>query len=243
MTIPRRPSTVVAATVLSLAVATPALTADRGLATALDRIGGNLLGTSAFDAVTFDPQPDPPAVRVYLSTRQAQPVEVVLVTAPGETNPPDPVRAFFRMTVSAAGPRFEYDPNAGEIIPCVLPEDDLTPIPMAPADAGRTVGALRPGLVNAFGEVGRNLFGAGFDAVLANPPDPVQPPRLRMLVPRTSRLELVLVNPPEPVAVMRMMVGGPEVCLQSHVDAGRAGAVRIEEADLSDIDPPDPVRE
>src|SRR5687768_13585439 len=104
----------------SLAVAAPTQAADQGLVTALDRIGGNLLGPAAFDAVLFDPQPDPPVVRLHLSTAQAQPVEVVLVTDPGEASPPDPVRAFFRMTIGGpAGLKLEYDPNAGDIIPCV----------------------------------------------------------------------------------------------------------------------------
>jgi hypothetical protein len=198
MTTGLRGTTSAALLILSLATAHEAHAADPGLVTALDRIGGNLLGPAAFDAVLFDPQPDPPVVRLYLSTAQAQPVEVVLVTEPGEANPPEPVRAFFRMTIGGpAGLKLEYDPNAGDIIPCVVPQD-LDVVAAAPLDGTRP-GTLRAGLVTALGAVGQDLLGARFAAVLATPPEPVAPQRLRLYVPRSSRLELVLENPPEPV--------------------------------------------
>jgi hypothetical protein len=210
---------------------------EPGLVTALDRIGGNLLGASAFDAVLQEP-PDPvqPPLRIYLSAAQSHPVEIILVTA----NPPEPVRAFFRVTVGASGGlKLEFDPNAGDIIPCITPAD-LTGFPAAPADSGNGTATWRAGLVTALDEVGGNLLGAGqFDAVLANPPDPIEPQRLRLFVSRTSPIEFVLSDPPDPIRVLfRMVVGGEEVELL--IPGGGVG-VAIEEADLSDIDPPDPV--
>ena len=213
---------------------------DRGLVTALDRIGGNLLGTDGFDAVLLDP-PDPvelERLRIYLSEAQRHPVEIVVTSTPPDPvlEPPEPVRAFFRLTIGGPGDiKLEFDPNAGDIIPCVLPPDDLSGIAAPPPDSN-SAGNWRPGLVTALGEVGANLLGAGaFDAVIAAPPEPIAPQRLRLFVSKTTRVEFVLQSPPEPVHVFfRMTVGGPEVELQ--LDQ-RAAAMRvplqIEYADLS----------
>jgi hypothetical protein len=218
---------------------------DRGLVTAVDRIGGNLLGPAAFDAVLFDPQPDPPRLRLYLSAEQTHPVEVVLVTAPGELNPPDPVRAFFRMTVGGPeGVKLEFDPNAGEIIPCVVPEDDLRVIGAAPLD-GSALANFRGGLVTALNEVGESIFGgSGFEAVAFDPqPDPPQPTHLRLFVSRANPLEIAVMNPAASGRPMlHMVLGGPEVTLQGDPDAGGLRLeARIVEADLSALGSSGPV--
>ena len=66
----------------TLAATASAADLDGGLVTAMDRIGGNLLGPAAFDAVLFDPQPDPPRLRLFFSETQSQPVEI-LIGGPG----------------------------------------------------------------------------------------------------------------------------------------------------------------
>lgn len=224
---------------------------EPGLVTAMDRIGGTLLGTAAFDAVLTDP-PDPvqpQRLRIDLNLAQTHPVEVVLITSPGEADPPEPVPAFFRMTVGGPdGLKFEFDPTVGEIIPCILPPADLSTLPLAPADSGNPTPSLRAGLVNALGEVGGNLLGAGkFDAVIVDPPEPVQPQRLRLFVSGKSPVEIVLftspgaANPPDPVrAIFHMVLGGDEVELQ--LGDASTEPVHIEHVDLSSTDPPDPVR-
>jgi hypothetical protein len=223
-------------------VAASAQQFDPGLVTALDRIGGSLLGASAFDAVLTDP-PEPfvaPNVRIYLSLSQAQPLEIVLINPPepdAGSNPPDPIRAFFRMTVGGPeGLKLEYDPNSGEIIPCIEPGEDLSGIGPAPADSGNGTGNLRAGLVAAFGQVGANLLGAGqFDALI-DPPDPIAPQRLRLVVSKTAHIEFVLSDPPEPIrALARLLVGGNEIEMQFDAAFGSRVPVKIEDADLSGI--------
>ena len=106
---------------------------------------------------------------------------------------------------------------------------------------------FRAGLVTALGEVGKNLL-ATFGAEIVTPPDPIQPQRLRLFVSSKSRVEIVLIggpgelDPPGTVrAFFHMILGGEEVELQLDDDfAGRV--IHIENADLSDLDPPDPVR-
>ena len=242
---------------IPLAVAVTALTAgaagaaelDGGLITAVDRIGGNLLGPNAFDAVGFDAQPDPPRLRLFLSEKQTHPVEIILVTAPGESEPPEPVRAYFRLTAGGLeGLKLEFDSKAGEIVPCIVPPD-LGALALAPEDNVKTNPALRAGLVTALGEVGKNLLGAGkIDAVLFDPqPDP---PRVRIFLSKeqASLVEIVLTaapgeqNPPDPMRpFFRMVVGGEEVTLEHDRDAGGRAMPAIEPADLSDLDPPDPI--
>ena len=207
---------------------------DRGLVTAVDRIGGNLLGPAAFDAVLFDPQPDPPRLRLYLSAEQTHPVEVVLMTP---VKDPEEGRALFRMTVGGPeGVKLEFDPKAGEIIPCVLPEDDLGLIEAAPLD-GAAAANFRGGLVTALGAVGKSIFGGGgFEAVAFDPqPDPPQPARLRLFVSRANPLEIVVVNPAASGRPMvHMVLGGPEVTLQGDPGAGGERLeARIVDADLS----------
>lgn len=230
---------------------------DRGLVIALDRIGGNLLGTDAFDAVLQSPpEPvEPERLRVYLTpsataveivvTRLANPPEPV-AGPPSETSPPDPVRAFFRMTVGGSElMKLEFDPSPGEIIPCVLPED-LSDIAAAPADTGKGARSLRPGLVTALAEVGANLLGAGaFDAVLNAPPDPIVPQSLRLFVSKTAQIEFVLQAPPDPVhALARIVVGGPNMQIWFDPAVGRARAEhRIHQSEHSDPEIADGARE
>jgi hypothetical protein len=235
--------------VWTLAATASAADLDGGLVTAVDRIGGNLLGPAAFDAVLFDPQPDPPRLRLFLSEAQSQPMEL-LIGGPGdsgEENPPEPVRVFFRMTVGGGESiRLEYDPKPGEIIPCIEPPADLSGIALAPADNLKTGANLRAGLANALGEVGKNLLGPGrIDAVLFDPqPDP---PRLRLFLSREQAhlVEVVVtkgiggpgdVDPLRPF--FRMVVGGEEVTLEHDREAGGRAMPAIEESDLSGISAP-----
>lgn len=236
------------ATIGLLALAVPHLSAQRldaGLVSALDRVGGSLLGVDAFDAVLAEP-PDPvepERLRIYLSETQISPVEIVVVNSPDPgLDPPDPVRAFFRITVGGAeGLKLEFDSRTGEIIPCVVPPADLSDIAAAPADSVNSAGRLRPGLATALGELGANLLGVGaFDAVLATASDPIAPPRLRLFVSSRTRIEFVLTAASDPVTPFaRVVGGGPEVELQFDVNAlGTRVPPAIEEADLSAMVPP-----
>lgn len=211
---------------------------DSGLVTALDRVGGNLLGSAAFDAVLADP-PDliaPSTLRLHLSPVQERPVEVVL-TVPGGTDPPEPIRAFFRLTVGPAGVRLEHDPTAGDIIPCIVPAD-LSDLAAAPFDGGNGEARFTPGLIAALAAVGEDLLGSGaFDAVLASPPEPIAPAPLRILLSwrQTSPLEIVLNSPPDPI-FLRLPLGGEELVIEHDAGAGGAGRhLEIETADLSGL--------
>jgi hypothetical protein len=252
------PALAVAALTLTLGGgARPALAAeppepdrlDGGLVTALDRVGGNLLGRSAFRAVLQEPpEPDEPQrVRLYLSTVQAHPVEIVLVTTPSEVDPPEPDRAFARITVGGPeGLKLEFDPSAGEIDPCWKPTD-LSGIAAAPTANGKVASSFRAGLVTALGEVGGNLLGgSAFRAALADPPEPEQPQRLRLFVSKTAPFELVLAEPPDPDrAAFRIEMEGRELELMFDPAAlGSREAPRVEPVDLTGLaDPPDPERQ
>jgi hypothetical protein len=225
---------------------------EPGLVTAMDRIGGTLLGTSSFDAVLTNSSDSvqPQRLRIDLSLAQGSPVEIVLIGGPGDTNPTDPVRAFFRMTVGGTeGLKFEYDPTAGEIIPCIEPPADLSAIPLAPADSGNPTASLRAGLVNALGEVGKNLLGLGrFDATIAESTDRVQPQRLRLFVDWTSPMDILIIggpgdnDPSVPVRpIFRMVLGGAEEA-ELQVDENLPRLIEIVEADLSSLVPPGAVR-
>jgi hypothetical protein len=242
-------STAAAAIVLTVTSTATAQTLDRGLITALDRIGGNLLGNDRFDAVLVDP-PDPVAperLRIYLDPANPSAVEIVFTRSvdppapidesPVASNPPEPVRAFFRATVGGPdGLKLEFDPATGEIVPCVMP-GDLSGIAAAPPDSGNGAGALRPGLVYALAEVGTNLLGAGaFDAVLTTPPDPVAPQRLRFLVSKTAQIEFVLNNPPEPVMPLaRIVFEGTELMVLYNSEAVGTRGLLLDDVDLSGI--------
>jgi hypothetical protein len=213
---------------------------EPGLVTAMDRIGGALLGTSSFDAVLTNPTDpvQPQRLRIDLSLAQGSPVEIVLVGASGE-------RAFFRMTVGGTeGLKFEYDPTSGEIIPCIEPPVDLSAITLAPADSGNPTPGLRAGLVNALGEVGKNLLGlARFDAMIADSPDRLQAQRLRLFVDWTSPMDILIIGGPEPVRPIFRMVLGEEEEVELYPDHDLAGhLVNIQEADLSALVQPGAVR-
>jgi hypothetical protein len=212
---------------------------EPGLVTAMDRIGGALLGTSSFDAVLQNPLDpvQPQRLRIDLSLAQSSPVEIVLIGA----------RAFFRMTVGGTeGFKFEYDPTAGEIIPCIEPPADLSAIPLALADSGNPTPGLRAGLVNALGEVGRNLLGLGrFDATIAESADRLQPQRLRLFVDWTSPVDILVIGGPADNLrpIFRMVLGGQEE-VELYPDHDLPGhLVNIQEADLSSLVPPEAVRE
>jgi hypothetical protein len=213
---------------------------ELGLVTAMDRIGGALLGTSSFDAVLLNPTDpiQPQRLRIDLSLAQGSPVEIVLVGGLADTH------AFFRMTVGGTeGLKFEYDPTAGEIIPCIEPPADLSAIPLAPADSGNPTPGLRAGLVSALGEVGKNLLGLSrFDATIAESTDRVQPQRLRLFVDWKSPVDILIVGGPEPARPVFQMVLGGEEEVELTLDENLPRLIQILEADLSSLVPPGAVR-
>jgi hypothetical protein len=83
--------------VLALAASSTASAADLRTRAPSVRSEEHALGVERFDAVAFDPQPDPRKprdLRLFLSPHS--PIEFVI------TNPPDPVRPVLRMVLAGA---------------------------------------------------------------------------------------------------------------------------------------------
>lgn len=222
--IPHR-RTIFAAPLLALSMSASAL--DSSLVTALDKIGGNLLGHAQFDAVqTAD------GLNLHLSTAQSHPVEIILLTATG--------RAQSRLTVGGGAIKLEYDPNAGTVIPCIVPETVPLNIAPPPADSGKSAPGFTQGQIQAFAQTGQNLLGGDvFDAAFDPQPDP---PALRLYFSQVQPVpvNIVLANPSAPdTAILRMTAGTPEPDgeLHVHFDQNAFADLPLAQADLDAVSP------
>ncbi len=138
-----------------------------GLVTAIDRIGGNLLGDAVWDAAGV-PVPDdgsPQALRLFVATGPPNPVELILAF------PPDPIAPFFRATVGTDGSlTLEFDSVAAGFpdFPKVVAADLSAVGQPVPDDGERQEGNFNDGLVIALDKIGGNLLGEGtWDATAA----------------------------------------------------------------------------
>ncbi|MCI0588674.1 MAG: hypothetical protein L0323_17750, partial [Planctomycetes bacterium] len=209
-----------------------------GLVTALDRIGGNLLGDAVWDAAAPIPEDGSPApLRLFVATDPPNPVELILAY------PPDPVAPFFRATVGTDGSlTLEFDSVAAGFpdFPKVVPADlSAVGVPV-PEDGEPQEGNFNDGLVIALDKVGGNLLGEGtWDATAGAGINPCF--RVWLGAIPSHPIELVLY-PPDPIAPFFRLTLGTDGGLTLEFDVVAAGDMDFPEvlaADLSGLEPPE----
>ncbi len=216
---------------------------NEGLVTALDRIGGNLLGDAVWDAAGIGPPDDgsPASLQLWVAASPPSPVELIMAL------PPDPQTPFFRATLGTDGSlTLEFDSLAAgdRDFPEVVAAD-LSAVGQGPPDDSQPQeGNFNEGLVTALDKIGGNLLGEEVwdaDAVggiipcirvwlAANPSSPVE----LLLVPPDP------IVPPDPFFRATLGTDGSLTLEFDVVVAGDRDFPEVLAADLSGLGPPEP---